>query len=323
MTSEEVANLVGGSHTGPCVEIKGLNSLEQAGFGELAYAEKSELGNASCVICQEPVPGRTCIVVGDPKKAFVKVMNHAFPETHFEGVHPSAIVAGSMAANVAIGAHAVIGEGSQLGEGVVVYPGVVIGRNCQVGAGSILFPRVVLYDNVQIGEQCRIHAGAVIGADGFSTHPTDFGPLKVPHVGNVIIGNNVEIGANTCVDRAFLNSTKIGDGTQIDNLVQVGHNAQIGEMNLLCGQVGIAGSVRTGARVTLGGQVGVSDHIEIKEDIQVGGGSLVLRPLKEKGQYMGIPAVEAGIGRRALVLWPRLPEIWKRLSALSKEHESE
>jgi UDP-3-O-[3-hydroxymyristoyl] glucosamine N-acyltransferase len=322
MTSKEIADLVGGSHTGPCVKINGLNSLEQAVSGELAYAEKTDLGNADCVICQESVPGRTCIVVGDPKKAFIKVINHVFPETHFEGVHPTAIVEGNLAENVAIGAHAVIGKGSQLQEGVVVYPGVVIGRDCKVGAKSILFPRVVLYDKVQIGENCRIHAGAVIGADGFSTHPTDFGPLKVPHIGDVKIGNDVEIGANTCVDRAFLNSTTIGDGTQIDNLVQIGHNAQIGEMNLLCGQVGIAGSVRTGARVTLGGQVGVRDHIEIREDIQVGGGSLVLRPLKEKGPYTGIPAVKAGIGRRALVLWPRLPEIWKRLNALSKEHES-
>ncbi len=322
MTSEEVAEWVGGSHFGPCVELLCLNSLEKAGPGELAYAEKEELGNAGCVLCKTAVPGRSCIVVGDPKRAFIEVINHAFAETHFEGIHPTAIVEGEIAENVAIGAYAVVGAGSKLGESVVVYPGVVVGRECSIGARSVLFPRVVLYDKVTLGEDCRIHAGAVIGADGFSTHPTDFGPLKVPHIGDVILGDGVEIGANTCVDRAFLNSTTIGEGTQIDNLVQIGHNTQIGAQNLLCGQVGIAGSVRTGARVTLGGQVGVSDHLEIGDDIQVGGGSLVLQSLRKKGVYMGIPAVDAKIGRRALVLWPRLPEIWKRLNALSKESES-
>jgi UDP-3-O-[3-hydroxymyristoyl] glucosamine N-acyltransferase len=322
MTSEEVAAWVSGSHFGPSVAIQGLNSLEQAGAGELAYAEKTELGGAECVLCKAPVPGRTCIVVVDPKRAFIEVLNRAFGETHFEGIHPSAIVAGEVAENVAIGAHAVVGAGSRLAKGVVIYPGVVIGRDCSIGANSVLFPRVVLYDKVIVGSDCRIHAGAVLGADGFSTHPTDFGPLKVPHIGNVILGDGVEIGANTCVDRAFLNSTVIGEGTHIDNLVQIGHNSQIGVQNLVCGQAGIAGSVRTGARVTLGGQVGVSDHLEIGDDIQVGGGSLVLQSLKEKGAYMGIPAVEAGIGRRALVLWPRLPEIWKRLNALSEASES-
>lgn len=322
MTSEEVAEWVNGSHFGPCMEIQGLNSLEEAGPNELAYAEKNVLGNAGCILCTTAIPGRTCIVVVDPKRAFIEVLNRALGETHFQGIHPSAIVEGEVAENVAIGAHAVVGAGSQLAEGVVIYPGVVIGRDCSIGAHSVLFPRVVLYDKVTVGANCRIHAGAVLGADGFSTHPTDFGPLKVPHIGNVVLGDGVEIGANSCVDRAFLNSTVIGEGTHIDNLVQIGHNSQIGPQNLICGQAGVAGSVRTGARVTLGGQVGVSDHLEIGDDIQVGGGSLVLQSLKEKGAYMGIPAVEAGIGRRALVLWPRLPEIWKRLNALSKASES-
>jgi UDP-3-O-[3-hydroxymyristoyl] glucosamine N-acyltransferase len=323
MTSEEIAELVGGRHFGDPVEVFAVNSLDLAGPEELAYAEKSVSGQAACVICTEPVQGRTCVVVGDPKAAFIKVMETAFQETHFEGIHPTAIIEGSLGARVAVGAYAVIGTETRVEADAVIYPGVVIGRHCTIGARSVLFPRVVLYDKVHMGEDCRIHAGAVIGADGFSYHPTDFGPLKVPHVGSVHIGDGVEIGANSCVDRAFLNSTRIGNNTKIDNLVQVGHNVEIGEMNLLCGQVGVAGSARTGDRVTLAGQVGVIDHVEIGDDSQVGVGSLVMKSLKGNGAYLGTPAVDARIGRRALVLWPRLPEIWKRLNALSDKEESE
>ena len=322
MTSEEIADLVGGSHFGEPVEVFAVNSLEQAGPEELAYAEKTVHGNAGCVLCTEAIQGRTCVVVGDPKAAFIRVMENAFQETHFEGVHPTAVIEGHLGPNVAVGAHAVIGQDSRVGAGAVVYPGVVVGRQCSIGENSVLFPRVVLYDKVHLGKNCRVHAAAVIGADGFSYHPTDFGPLKVPHVGDVVIGDGVEIGANSCVDRAFLNSTVIGDNSKIDNLVQVGHNAQIGEMNILCGQVGVAGSARTGDRVTLAGRVAVVDHVKIGADSTVGIGSIVMQSLEGKGSYLGTPAVDAGIGRRALVLWPRLPEIWKRLNALSKDEES-
>ena len=322
MTSEEIAELVGGSHFGAPVEVFAVNSLDQAGPEELAYAEKEVRGNAGLILCKHPVDGRTCVVVFDPKAAFLRILEHAFSERHFDGVHPSAVIEGFVADDVAIGAHVVIGEGSRIEKGAVIYPGVVIGRKCTIGAHSVLFPNVVLYDNVQIGTHCRLHAGAVIGADGFSYHPTDFGAQKAIHVGNVEIGDHVEIGANTCVDRAFLNSTTIGSYTKIDNLVQIGHNAALGEHNLLAGQVGVAGSARTGDHVTLAGKVGVIDHIEIGEEIQVGVGALVLKNLTKKGQYIGTPAVEAGIGRRAMVLWPRLPEIWKRLNALSDGKDS-
>ena len=321
MISTEIAEFVGGQHHGPAVELVGVGPLDSAGGDLLAYAEAKVTGEAGCVLCREPVDGRACIVVEDPKLAFIKVLRALFSEEVEPGVHPTAVVEGSLGAGVEVGPHAVIGRDSVVGDGCRIGAGVVIGEGCHVGEGTVIFPRAVLYDNTWVGPRCRIHAGAVLGADGFSFHPTPKGPVKVPQVGRVVILEGTEIGANTCVDRAFLTETVVGPGAATDNLVQIGHNCEVGAEALIAAQVGLSGSVKVGAGAVLGGQVGVREHIEIGAGALVGGGSGVVKNLPGGEAYFGTPAIPIAEGRRAYMAWPKLPEILKRLRKLEGEKE--
>ncbi|MCB9793084.1 MAG: UDP-3-O-(3-hydroxymyristoyl)glucosamine N-acyltransferase [Alphaproteobacteria bacterium] len=311
-TSTELAQALGGQHFGPEVRLQRVAPLEDAGPGELAYAERQVEGGAECVLCQEPEPGRSCIVVDDPKLAFIEVLEAWLPERERRGVHPTAIVLGHLGEGVTVGPYAVIGQGSVIEDHAVIYEGVVIGERCRVGAGSVLFPRVVLYANTSVGARCRIHAGAVIGADGFSYHPTPQGPRKVPQVGRVVIEDEVEIGANTCVDRAFLRQTRIGRGSKLDNLVQVGHNVRLGPSSVIAAQAGLSGSVTAGPGVMIGGQAGVVEHVNLGAGAMVGAGSGVMRDVEDGEAVLGAPAMPR---RRALRVWAllrKLPELLGR-----------
>jgi len=310
---------VSGEHHGPEQEIHGVAVPESAGPTQIAFVERFVESSAGCLICSERIPDRTCIVVEDPKAAFIRLLNAFLEEEDAEpGVHSTAAVEGEVGPGCLVGPHAVIGVGARIGSHVVVHAGAVVGPGCVVGDHSVLFPRVVLYPGVVVGKRCRIHAGAVLGADGFSFHQTPTGGLKVPQIGRVVIGDDVEIGANTCVDRAFLEDTRIGAGSKFDNLVQVGHNTQIGRDCLVAAQTGLSGSVQVGDGVMLGGQVGVRDHVSIGPGASVGAGSAVAWSLEGGGAYFGRPAQALALGRRAFLLGSRLPEIWKALLRLEK-----
>ena len=207
-------------------------------------------------------------------------------------------------ADTHIDATAYVAPTACIGLGVEIYPHCYVGDNVVIGDRTILYPNVTIYHDCRIGADCILHAGAVIGADGFGFEPDKDGiHHKVPQVGIVVIEDDVEIGANSCIDRAMMGETRIGHNTKIDNLVQVGHNVAIGPSAILCAQVGIAGSTKIGAHVTLAGQVGVAGHIEICDNVIVGAQSGVAGTIRKPGVYMGSPAIDAAIWRRASVLF--------------------
>ncbi len=201
-----------------------------------------------------------------------------------------------------VGAFAYIGRNVRLGAGVQIYPNVYIGDNVTIGEGTILYAGVKVYANCQIGKQCILHAGVVVGSDGFGFEPDAQGVnQKIPQIGNVIIEDDVEIGANTTIDRAMMGSTIVHKNAKIDNLVQIAHNVEVGESTFLCAQVGIAGSSKIGKHCILTGQVGVAGHIEITDNCVFGAQSGVPSSVRKPGMYMGYPAIDASIWRRAVV----------------------
>ena len=244
------------------------------------------------------------ILVPDPLKALVTVLPRlcdapASPHKISEKVDidPSAIIA----SDASIAAFSVIGPHVRIESSVVIHPHVVIYEGAQIGAGTVIHAGAVIREHVIIGPYNVIQNGAIIGADGFGYIADSSSAMElrpVPQVGIVRTAECVDIGANTCIDRATLGSTRIGTGTKIDNLVQIGHNVSLGRHNILCGQVGIAGSCSTGNNVVMGGNVGVADHIHITDDVRLGARTGVLSDIKEKGDYMGLPPLESKAWRR-------------------------
>ena len=201
-----------------------------------------------------------------------------------------------------IGAFAYIGKNVQLGKGVQIYPNVYIGDNVRIGDHTILYAGVKVYARCVIGADCVLHAGVVVGSDGFGFEPDAQGVnQKIPQIGNVIIEDDVEIGANTTIDRAMMGSTIIRKNAKIDNLVQIAHNVEVGESTFLCAQVGIAGSTKVGKHCILAGQVGAAGHIEIVDNCIFGAQTGIPGNIRKPGQYMGYPAIDAAIWRRAVV----------------------
>ena len=219
-----------------------------------------------------------------------------------------------------IGAFAYIGKNVQLGKGMQIYPHTYIGDNVCIGDNTILYSGVKIYYNCVVGKDCILHAGVVVGSDGFGFEPDVKGVnQKLPQIGNVIIEDDVEIGANTTVDRAMMGSTIIRRNTKIDNLVQVAHNVEVGESTFLCAQVGIAGSTKVGAHCILAGQVGVAGHIEVTDNCVFGAQSGIAGSVRKAGIYQGSPAIDAMNWRRSSVGFKQLPDIMKRLQELEKK----
>ena len=286
----------------------GVAAIEQAGSTDVAYWEgEGELNtDAGLLICREAIAGRSCVIVDDPKRAIIAVLNQIFPSVMEPGIHETAVIHPT----------AVVSDLATIG------PYVVIGANCRVGDRSILHPHVVLYAGTQLGEQVVVHAGTVLGADGFSYHPTSDGLIKVPQVGRVDIADGVEIGSNSCIDRAFLDTTQIGKGAKIDNLVQVGHNSQVGPHAVLAAQTGLSGSVSVGAGALLGGQVGVADHVSVGDGARIGAKSGISRNVESGAILLGkAPAQPAQTFRRVVGAMRKLPELWQRLRRLEARLE--
>lgn len=313
----------------PDVTVTGVQTSVQAGphditvvFNAKALARIGEAKAAAIVIpTKAGALDRNVIRVANPRKAFIELLNlfHPKPERS-PAIHPQAIVAASahVGEAVSIGAGAFIAERVALGTRVEIYPNVYIGESCEIGEDTEIFPNVTIYPGTVIGKRVRIHAGTVIGSDGFGIVRDPSGAtIKIPQVGGVEIGDDVEIGANCSIDRATLGTTRIQEGTRIDNLVQIGHNVDIGKHCCIVAQVGISGSVTIGDCCDLAGQAGINDHVKIGNRVRVGAQSGVIADL-EKGSWIGYPAMPRVEALRAYSLLTRLPELHHCLKDLQK-----
>ncbi len=269
----------------------------------------------------------TLIRVEDPYQALAKLLafyEQARPAR--KGIHHTAVIdeKASVGANVFIGACAVISEKAVIGDGCSLHPQVYIGENVKIGKNCTLHPGVKVYRDCVIGNDCTIHAGAVIGADGFGFAPvSDSDFMKIPQIGNVILEDNVEIGSNTCVDRATMGSTIIRKGVKLDNLIQVGHNCEIGENTVIAAQSGLAGSSRVGRNCMFGGQVGLAGHLSIADGVKIGAQSGIMSTISEaNATYLGYPATDSKQFLKTTVYLRKLPELSNRLDALAKTVES-
>lgn len=314
-------------------EIIGVSSFETAEEGTITFAARPEfikkIGEcrASAIIVPDGVhaKGKTLLFVDNPLSAFVEVIKMFYPERSYrEDISSWAVVSStaSVGKGTTIFPLAYVGENTTIGENAVIFPGVIVMENCKIGDNTVLFPNVVLYDGCKIGNNVRVHSGSVIGADGFGYFRNLSGHVKIPQVGIVEIEDDVEIGANCTIDRATLGGTQIKRGTKIDNLVHIGHNVRIGERNILVAQVGISGSTDIGNDSILAGQVGVVDHVKIGDNVIVGAQSGVANDLPDTGMFMGAPAVAHSIWLKYVSIFPRLPEMRKRLMELEKEVKS-
>ncbi len=296
--------------------------LADAEPGDITFVEDDRhlhdwhVSRASAAVVRPSVPvnGRPLIYVNDPLMAFASIMKRlrgAGFNKMPSSIHPTACVHPSVVVGpeAMIGPFAVIGEGSIIGPRVTLHPGAVIGQHCRLGADITLHPHVVLYDDCILGDRVVIHANSVIGADGFGYRPVGGKHLKVPQLGHVEIGDDVEIGAGSTIDRGTFGATRIGNGTKIDNLVQIAHNCQIGQHNLLVAQVGVAGSCVTGDYVVMAGQVGIADHITIGERTQVGAQAGVIKDVPADSRLWGTPARPDKETLRHIVMHEKLPEL--------------
>jgi len=331
LTTAEIAKQLGGEVLGdPQAALTGFASADQAKPGDLTFAEnaeyfaKAEAGAATAIIAGKELTSASKVVirVANPRVAFAKAVGIFFPEPKAAaGIHPSAVVAktAQIDPSAHIGPHCTIGERVKVGANSVLMSSNFIGDDSVIGDGTKLFPNVVLYARSQIGQRVRIHAGTVIGADGFG-YVFDAGiHLKVTQVGNVIIGDDVEIGSNVSVDRGALGSTIIGKGTKVDNLVQIAHNVVIGEHCLVISQVGIAGSAKLGNYVVLAGQVGIAGHLKIGNQVTVGSKAGVMNDIPDGEQWLGIPAQPDKQAKRVLIALQRLPELLRRVAEWEKK----
>lgn len=290
----------------------GLTFLSNPKYTQYIYTTRA----AAAIVNKSFVPEQdvpcTLIKVDNSYLAFAKLLNfYQENKPRKVGISDKACIAPSatIGENVYIGEFASIGEHAVVGNGASIFPQTVIGDNVRVGDRTTLYAGVKVYADCVIGNDCILHAGAVIGADGFGFAPQDGQYLKIPQIGNVVVGNNVEIGANTCIDRATMGSTCIGDNAKIDNLVQIAHNVTIGEGTGMAAQVGIAGSAKVGRHCILAGQVGVAGHITVDDGTVIGAQSGVTHSLKQ-GTYLGSPALPLQEEKRLIIYRRKLPSLF-------------
>lgn len=332
ITVRDLAAHVGGRVRGDgLLPITGIASLESAGAGEIAFVEDSKLlestrGNrASCLIVPEgaEVEAACVIEVKRPKLAFALIARMLHPPRRREPrIHPTAVVAASARVDesVFVGAHVEIGERSRIGAATQILAGAFIGDDVEVGSDCVIHPNVVLYDRVSLGNRVILHAGAVIGADGFGYVPDERNVRhKFPQIGTVLIEDDVEIGAGTCVDRAALGRTLIGRATKIDNLVQIAHNVEIGERVVIAAQTGISGSTVIESDAVIGGQVGMGDHARVESGAIIGSKAGILPgKIVRAGVWWGIPVQPLNEYKRLNAHLNRLPQMREELKELKK-----
>lgn len=337
-TAKELAEAVGATVEGDgTVEVRGVAAPERAGAHDLIYVEtakhagRAEKSAALCAIAGAGVElnAKTILRSKAPKVAFAKsaaLLSDKAPIAG-AGIHPTAIVAplARIAAGVSIGAYAVIGEDAHVGEGTQIGAHCVIGAACWIGKECRIHPRVMMYAGVRAGDRVEIHSGAVIGADGFGYAHGEGRYWKFPQTGIVEIGDDVEIGANTTIDRGSLDDTRIAEGVKLDNLVHIGHNCQIGAHTVMAAQVGLSGSCVIGKNVVIAGQAGFGERCELEDGAIVGGQAGVLGgKLVRRGETVwGTPARAMAKFREQYVWYARLPDLAERIKKLEGRADGE
>ena len=326
----ELAELVAGEVRGnPERLVHGLAPVETAGQRELSFVtnpryRKRALESAAGALLVGPELAdleRDLLVSEEPYWALTLLIDRLYPAPERPtGLHPTAVVDESAVVDpsASIGPYATVGAGTRIEAGAVLHSHVTVGRDCRIGADTVLFPQVVLYDETEVGSGCSLHSGVILGCDGFGYATRDGEHYKLRHVGRVVIEDGVEIGSNSVVDRALFEETRIGAGTKIDNLVQIGHNARVGRSCLLVSQTGISGSTSLGDGVVMGGQTGAAGHLTIGDGVQVGAKSAVLQDVEAGASVAGIPAIEMSAWRKQQAIARRLGEFRSRLLRLER-----
>ncbi len=332
MTLKQIAELLDGTVIGdPTVEISGVETIEGARPGDLTFAvnprntDKLNASQATAALVSRefqdcPLP---CVQCDDVQGAFTRIAQQLRPglQRPCIGISDRAMVSATavIGKNVSIYPGAFVGCGTIIGDGSTLFPGVCLMENCVIGSGVTIFPNAVLYENTKVGDRCTIHANAVIGAYGFGYESTATGHHLGVQLGCVEIGADVDVGAGTTIDRGTFGSTRVGEGSKLDNQVQIGHNCQVGSHNLLCSQVGIAGSSQTGNFVVMAGQVGIGDHLSIGDHAVLGAKSGVMHHLAGGQTYLGAPAIPARDKFQIFAAESKLPEMRRQFKKLQRQ----
>lgn len=336
-TAKQIAEMIGGQVEGnECATVSTFAKIEEGREGAISFLSNPKYTHfiydtkSSIVLVNDdfklerPISA-TLIRVKNAYEAVAQLMQlYEQMKPRKAGVDSLAFVSptATIGKDVYIGAFACIGDGVVIGDGTQVYPHTVIGDGVTVGDGCLLYPNVTIYDGCRLGRHVTIHAGSVIGADGFGFAPNQDGYDKIPQIGIVVIEDDVEIGANTCVDRSTLGQTVIHKGAKLDNLIQVAHNCEVGENTVMSAQVGIAGSTKVGSWCMVGGQAGFAGHIHVADKTFVGAQCGVISNTKGAGeQLIGSPAMDPKVFFKASAVMKRLPEMYRELNALKKKVE--
>ena len=329
-TVQELADLLAGNLVGDgSIRIEEAKPLHEASTGHITFIENEkhlkDLGHPSAVITKpnQTANGSVRIEVADPLGAFLTVFQHLHPRPEPKplgidpraNIHPSA----TLGADCEVHPFASIGEGAKLGQRCRIYPGAVVGRFCTLGDDVVLYPNTVIYDYCVLGNRVMIHANSVIGADGFGYRQQGGKHVKVPQLGNVIVDDDVEIGACSTIDRGTFQPTRIGAGTKIDNLVQIAHNCRLGKHNLIVGQVGMAGSSSTGDYVVIAGQAAIRDHCHLGDQVMVGARAGVIWDIASNQRVLGEPAVPDREYKKLVLSLDKLPELHKDMKRVKEK----
>lgn len=335
-SAQQIANFLNGTIEGnPDAKVCNFSKIEEGKPGTLTFLANPKYEHyiynteATIVLVNndftpaQPVPA-TLVKVQNAYASLAMLLNMAEQsKTQKSGIASTAFIAASTHVNdnVYIGDFAYIGEQVTIGKGCKIYPYAYIGDQVTIGDNCVVYPHVTVYHDCIIGNNCTLHAGVVIGADGFGFAPEGDSYKKIPQLGNVIIEDDVEIGANTTIDRAVMDSTVVHRGVKLDNLIQIAHNVEIGENTVMAAQVGIAGSVKVGKHCMFGGQVGLAGHLKIGDHVNLGAQAGVISDIKDGETVLGAPAINARGFMRSSAIFNRLPEVYRTLGQLQREVE--
>jgi UDP-3-O-[3-hydroxymyristoyl] glucosamine N-acyltransferase len=337
ITAKELAVLLNAKLEGnPEARVHKLAKIEEADkdsfcfLGNPKYFHYAQTAKAGILLCDETLEYNTANIaaalrVKDPYQAFQKLMEVYAAmngKQKTSGIEANSHLGQgtTYGDNFHLGSFSYVGDNVKIGKNVTIYPNSFIGDNVEIGDGAIIYANVSIYHDCKVGGNTILHSGCVIGSDGFGFAPQEDGSYKkIPQTGNVVIGNNVEVGACTCIDRAVMGSTKIGDGVKLDNLIQVAHNVEIGDNTVIAAQAGISGSTKFGKNVMIGGQAGITGHLTIADGVKIQAQAAVIRDIEEKGKGVsGVPAIDAREHYRILASMKILPQLIQRVKELEK-----
>lgn len=335
-TANQIASLAGGTVEGNGdVKLNTVAKIEEGKPGAISFLANPKYTHyiyttrsSAVLVSNDFVPEQpvetTLIRVADPYATVAQLLKLAesMMKQVFEGVEEPVHVADGveLPEGIYLGAFAYLGKGVRLGKNVKIFPQVYVGQGVEIGDDTILYSGVKVYHGCKIGSRCIVHSGAVIGADGFGFAPTPDGYEKIPQIGNVVIEDDVEIGANTTIDRAMMGSTRISKGVKLDNLIQIAHNCAVGENTAMASQAGVAGSAKIGKNCMIGGQVGVAGHITVGDGAQIAAQSGIKESVKDGSRLFGTPAMDFKSYCRQAVFVRDLPELYKRVKEIEKKN---